>query len=665
MLTFDELWQRLNEYDEVAEIEAKHGSRMGDSALETISAFSNEPRLGGGYILFGLRSRDKGTGERYEVVGVPDAEQLQRDLAVRSNTEFNQPVRPVTWPETRDGRTVVVAYVPEAQPHEKPVYLAKRGPLKGAFRRISAADMRCSDSDIERFYAERSHQAFDQMTVQNASLDDIDPLAMQDYRRLRAQVDAGASELQFSDEDLLYALNCASRRDPTPTIAGLLLFGTRASIRRCFPLARVDYIRMEGKEWVPDPERRGQHMEIQDPLLRAIPRITSQVMDDIPRAFHLPMNELLRQEIPLVPRRALEELTVNAVMHRDYRIGSPIQIIRYSNRLEFRNPGVSLVPEEMLGQPGSRTRNNTLASVLHDTPFAEAKGTGIRAVREIMRKHGLDPPVFESDPRSDTFTVTILFHHLLGPDDLEWLSQFHDLDLSPEEQKALVIVREVGAIHNAAYRDINSVETLSASAHLRRLRDLGLLEQRGSGTKTFYVPTIRFQETVARAGRTVVLPATAPGESGITSRESSSESGESGMELSESSTEPSESGLPHDRSGSPHDRSTSRHDRSVPRHGHDRLAAADLPPDLVDAIKAINNRTPDEIVRDLIIRVCAASPMTADALGALFGRRPTYLRQRHLRPLVLTRQLAYLHPESPRRRGQAYIAARPEGEDTQ
>ena len=48
--------------------------------------------------------------------------------------------------------------------------------------------------------------------------------------------------------------------------------------------------------------------------------------------------------------------------------------------------------------------------------------------------------------------------------------------------KALIFVREVAAISSAACRDINRVETLVASGHLRRLRDLGLLDQKGTQT---------------------------------------------------------------------------------------------------------------------------------------------------------------------------------------
>ena len=53
-------------------------------------------------------------------------------------------------------------------------------------------------------------------------------------------------------------------------------------------------------------------------------------------------------------------------MHRSYRIHGAIQIIRYANRLEIRNPGHSIKAEEQLGEPGSETRNPRIAAVLHE-----------------------------------------------------------------------------------------------------------------------------------------------------------------------------------------------------------------------------------------------------------------------------------------------------------
>ncbi|MCX8016543.1 MAG: hypothetical protein N2690_01375, partial [Rhodocyclaceae bacterium] len=51
------------------------------------------------------------------------------------------------------------------------------------------------------------------------------------------------------------------------------------------------------------------------------------------------------------------------------------------------------------------------------------------------------------------------------------------------------MAREAGAIDNATYREINHVDTLSASQALRRLRDAGLLDQQGRGSATWYRPT--------------------------------------------------------------------------------------------------------------------------------------------------------------------------------
>ena len=63
-----------------------------------------------------------------------------------------------------------------------------------------------------------------------------------------------------------------------------------------------------------------------------------------------------------------------------------------------------------------------------------------------MVQHNLLPPTFESDRRPDQFVATFLFHHFLGADDLAWLRSLTTEPFSDEEARALVFVREVGAI---------------------------------------------------------------------------------------------------------------------------------------------------------------------------------------------------------------------------
>ena len=49
-----EIFDILNEQDECTWIEAKGGSESSHSVMETVCSFSNEPGLGGGYIIMGI-----------------------------------------------------------------------------------------------------------------------------------------------------------------------------------------------------------------------------------------------------------------------------------------------------------------------------------------------------------------------------------------------------------------------------------------------------------------------------------------------------------------------------------------------------------------------------------------------------------------------------------
>jgi ATP-dependent DNA helicase RecG len=618
MLTFDELWERLNACDESVEIEAKHGSEIGDSALETVSAFSNEPHRGGGYFLFGVRQKPDSLVPDYELVGVPAPDRLVNELAARCNTEFNHPVRSQIATEQREGKNAVVAFVPEAPPHHKPIFLKKRGAQRGAYRRIGSADVLCSEEDIALFYQEQSHRTFDATLVEEATIEDLDPDMLREYRRLRAQVNPNAAELAMSDEDLLYALHAATRhgRRLVPTVGGILLVGTRAAVRRYFPAMRVDYVRVPGREWVSDPDRRYEAVEILDPLLRAIPRAIGSVMDDLPKAFHLPPGEDRRQEIPRLPYRVVREVIVNAVMHRSYRLDGPILIIRYANRIEVRNPGMSLVPDDRLGEPGSITRNARIAAVLHETQYAEAKGTGIRTVRELMKQHDLAPPFFESDRERDSFTAYLLFHHLLNPEDIEWLAGFRQLGLSTEEQKALVYVREVGAIDNALYRMINGVETLVASHHLQRLRDVGLLLPKGQGRATYYVPAPALTQSVAGPGSAL-----------------------------RAMTEGSEH-MPDALSTMPEPLSDMA--------GRERPMLQELPGPLRAAAAELGQRAPRDRVRGVILALCALRPMQAEEIATVLRRQTRPLQKQYLGPMVADGLLEHVYPEYPKHPRQAY-----------
>lgn len=276
-----------------------------------------------------------------------------------------------------------------------------------------------------------------------------------------------------------------------PTVAGLLLFGNQGALRRFFPTSRVDYIRVPGKEWVPDPDAKYRATTIHKSLIETVFSARDSVLDDLPKGFDTAGKDFQRSDQPLIPARVIREAIVNAVVHRCYRSRGPIQIIRYSNRVEIINPGYSLKSAERLREPGSDPRNPMLADVIRGIGLAEQMGLGIKLMIDKMVQQGLEPPSIESDRTGNRFIIRILFHHFLSDDDLKWLSRFKGLHLCNDDLRTLIFAREVGAIDNATYRGFSHVDTLAASHRLRALCDAKLLEKKGNGSSTYYVPTVK------------------------------------------------------------------------------------------------------------------------------------------------------------------------------
>jgi len=623
-MDFNELFNLLQNSDETDRIEAKsaeHG--IGKSFLETVSSFSNEPDLGGGYILLGITRDETDNEAKYIITGVRDPDQLQQNIASQCRELFSVPIRPTIKTISHTLGTVLLVYISEATTHEKPIFIKKHGVAGGTYRRIGSSDQLCTREDLDLLYQLRSRRKYDETLVENASFEDFEPEAIKRYRFERAKIKADAPELFYSDEDLLKAVRAIETEKgiTLPTIGGLLLFGKQMSLRRLLPLKnQVDYMLVEGREWITDSEKRYTAFEMCEALITGIPRLINQIMTDIPQVFALEDDEIRRKDNPIIPRMVIREAVVNALMHKDYRVTSPAQIIKYANRTEFRNVGYSLKPQEQLGLPGSMLRNPILAQVFRDIHYAEGKGTGIGTMRDEMKKVNLSVPLIESDRSSNIFVLTLLPHHLFSKSDIQWLQSFKDHNLSDEEARTLIIIREKGSISNAEYRTINGVDTLIASAHLRRLRDFGLLEQRGKGNATFYVPT----NNLLAPGKETLTPHISP-LSGELTPHISPLSGELTPPISLLSRE-----------------------LSTLSEGY--LALSE---EVKQKIKTLKKRTLPQETKDLIKELCAVQPLKLSEISDILGRHPKYVRENYLNDMIKLQELEHVFSD-PNHPQQAY-----------
>ena len=616
MKTAKEIFDQLNSVDENVRIEAKKASEIDKSIMETVCAFANEPSLGGGYIILGAVRKGFANGVPiYEPENIENPEKIQNDVATKCSTMLNVRIRPQIETEVIDGKTVIVVKVDEAPEAQKPMYIESRGLPQGAFRRVGASDQKCTEDDMRIFYS--SAESFDCTIVKGATLDDVDENAVAYYRKLRAEVNPNAEELDYNDSDMLLALRACEKDkngEYVLTYTGLVVFGKSMSLRRLLPALRVDYIRVSGNRWIDNPDRRFEAtIDMRGPLILMVNRARNTIMDDLPKGFEL-KNGNIQAKTPIdLPNDALREAIVNAFIHCSFRVNQPIQIIRYSNRLEITNPGYSLKSPEALGEPGSVQRNPFISTIFHDTNLAETKGSGIRSIRGHMKEAGLMPPTFESNRSENKFTARLLLHHLLDQETIKWLSLFANYSLNNEQRLALVFIHEVGAIDSITYRQLNSdINNQKASMDLHSMCTMGLLEQKGQSRNTYYIAGPRYEE-ISRGD-------------GVISRDSEEISRGDGV-ISRDSEEISK--------------------------GDGEISRA-FPEELIGKCKRLKKWESSDKMKNLILELCAFKPLNLNEIAELLNRKSSSIRYQYINPMIKEKKLFYTIPEMRNHPNQKY-----------
>ncbi|WP_342658683.1 putative DNA binding domain-containing protein [Sphingomonas sp. NY01] len=631
-----ELIKELNVTDETEDLEAKEvgSSLVGKSVYETICALSNEPGLEGGTILLGVE-REVALFTLYRPAGVTDPDKLSGDISSACATMFNQSVRVDIKTEKVGNATILRIDVPELPHNQKPLYFKATGLPRGAFRRIGAADVKCSDEDLQAFFQGKVSDPIDGRVLLDATIDDLDTASIVAYRKARSDANPIAEELNWSDEEMLHSLGALKRVNGQYqiTVAGLLTFGKASALRRLAPAQRVDYIRVPGRHWVSDPDARFDSLDMRGSLVTLIGRVIAAIVDDLPKT--LVFDEGVtgqRKETPVLPLRVLREAVVNSLMHRAYDVSQPVQVIRYANRIVIRNPGYSLKSQERFDEPGSAIRNPTIAEILHETRFAETKGSGIRVMQQKMKQRGLAAPTFESDRDGHEFRATFLFHHFLDEKDWQWLSRFTKFNLTQDQMKALIFVREVQAIDNATYRSLTQLDTLSASKSLRALVQSKLLKDKGSGAKTFYV-----------AGHEMALREIPYDEPTIHANAPSMDGSAAKMDANAATPPPRRS-----------------RESSLALVGGRHVELADLPTQLRYAVRslALKKRVPPEELTSMIARLCDWKALSATEIAGYLGKKHNYISQRFIAPMVSQGLIRYKYPEMPQHPEQKYLSPR-------
>ena len=115
----------------------------------------------------------------------------------------------------------------------------------------------------------------------------------------------------------------------------------------------------------------------------------------------IPYDGVYRVETFSVPREAMHEAVINAVIHRDYADPVPIQVRVYDDRIMLWNPAhlpADWSVERLTGGHASRSHNPGVAYALFRARMIEAWVRGIRRITTVCAAAGNPSPGGGSNP---------------------------------------------------------------------------------------------------------------------------------------------------------------------------------------------------------------------------------------------------------------------------
>jgi ATP-dependent DNA helicase RecG len=426
---------------------------------ETMVAFANAD---GGTILVGVDEEGQVTDQAY-------ADEVE--MAVRAAVRECRPLVEARWHEAAAEEGTVFAIVVNRSPE---LHSLTDGRV---LIRAGMENRPLSGGEIRQLAATKSTGDFEAELAPGARREDFDDEVI-------AEFTAKWEERQQRDwtrsvDDLLTAMG-ALDEEGRPTVAGILLFASNP--QAFLPQSGLTFVKFVGNQPRGEDGQLGygRREEIGGPLARIIQRAWQVVGEEMRTGAVV--TDLERKERPEYPIPAVRETLVNAVAHRDYRLGGRrIEVRMFDDRMEVASPG---------GLPGFITvdniveehfsRNPRIVSGLFQWGYIEELGLGVDMMIDEMVRAGHPPPEFKDTPYS--FTITLYNRRERTPQP-SWTRTMND-----RQAKALTYVQEHGRITNREYRTICpdlSPETLRLD--LVDLVDRGILLKVGAKKGTYYI----------------------------------------------------------------------------------------------------------------------------------------------------------------------------------
>lgn len=340
-----------------------------DDYLRWVCGFANAE---GGVLVIG---RD----DRGDAVGVANAARLLEEIPNKVRDVLGIMVEVNLRHE--DGKELLEIRV---DPYPSPVS------YKGEYHyRSGSTKQELKGAALSRFLLKKQGLHWDGVPIPSLMLSDCNPAALQWFRD-KAAKSGRVDEQVLADGDATLLASLQLEDGEHLKRAAALLFGKEPE--RFVPGA---FIKLGF--FITDDDLRYQD-EIHGDLFAQVEKTLDTLRAKYLKAY-ISYEGLQRVETFLFPMPALREALLNAVMHKDYSSGIPIQISVYAHQIVLWNAGQlpeRWTLEKLMGKHPSHPFNPLLASAFFRAGYVESWGRGIEKMRRECANHDAPAPIFDT-----------------------------------------------------------------------------------------------------------------------------------------------------------------------------------------------------------------------------------------------------------------------------
>lgn len=387
-----------------------------------------------------------------EVVGTsafPNREDIKQKIF--DTLRFRVEVEQLTLDNTR----VLVFSIP-SRPLGTPLHLNGRYLMRSGESLVAM-----SPDQLQRIFSE-TRLDYSAEICPGTDLDDLDPSAMEVFRNRWHKKTNNHAILEMTDQQLLEDSELSI--DGKLTFAALILLGTKKALGIHLAQSEVimEYRGTEGQIAASQRYEFRQGFLIFHEELWNLINNRNEVVSI--------RDGLFRYEIPTFNEDAVREAVLNAICHRDYRMGGSVSVRQFPKRLEISSPGGlpdGITPDNILRKQSPRNRR--LAEACSKCGLVERSGQGMDRIFDASLREGKGRPDFSG---TDEYEVVLTMQGEVVD------KQFLDLLQLAEKNNILLNAHHLVILD--AIRQ-NEVPPPEADILVFHLINIGLVERVGRG----------------------------------------------------------------------------------------------------------------------------------------------------------------------------------------